>query len=139
MLHSLKPKIDCEVPTATLAPELLDVTVIVVANPVFHDLWRLAVEASVNIYRLNNDRLWLNDLSESEAELDSPNVLALDITVHVIWTGALPTASILGMNGVEPSARLRLDEVVELIYSLNLVRCCSNLLAAKFSCLSHAP
>ena len=39
MLHTLEAYVDREVSATRLAPELLNVTVIVVANPVFHDLW----------------------------------------------------------------------------------------------------
>jgi len=38
MFHALETEIDREAPTASLAPQLLDVAVIVVANPVFDDL-----------------------------------------------------------------------------------------------------
>jgi hypothetical protein len=85
MLHTLKSQIDREVSSTRLASELLDVAVIVVANPVFHDLWRLAAKASVDVDWLDNSNLWLNGLSESEAELNGPNVLALDFSVDVVW------------------------------------------------------
>jgi hypothetical protein len=54
MLHAFKAQIDRKVATTNLASELLDVAIIVVANPIFDDLWRLTVEASMDIYRLDN-------------------------------------------------------------------------------------
>jgi hypothetical protein len=93
MLHPLKAKIDCEVSPTSEAPELLDTTVICVTNTISLDLGRSAVEASVNINRLDNRNLRLNDRSEFEAELNSPNVLTLDLAVDVVWATATPTTA----------------------------------------------
>ena len=109
MFHAFKANVDREVVSTRFASELLNVAVVVVADSISCDLWRLAVETSVDINRFDDGDLGLNCLSESEAELYGPNMLTLDLTVHVVWTGALPTASVLRMNSIEPSAGLRLD------------------------------
>jgi hypothetical protein len=61
-----------------------------VTNAIPLDLRRSTVKASVNINRLDNGGRWFDGFSEFEAELNSPNMLALDIAVHMVRAGTLP-------------------------------------------------
>jgi hypothetical protein len=136
VLHSLETDVDCEIVTTRFAGEDLDVTAFVMTHPISCDLWRLAVEANVNINRFNNGDLWLNDFSEFEAELNRENMFALDFTVDVVWARTIPRSP-MSNDRVEPMTRLRIDLIAPTGQTLDLIRSTSNLLAAKLSCLDH--
>jgi hypothetical protein len=81
----LETEISSEPFAASLACEPLNRTVLVTSQTVLHYRLRAAKHADCVIERLDND-LSLNFVSEGKRELNRPDVLALRIPVHMVWT-----------------------------------------------------
>jgi hypothetical protein len=83
--------------------EDLNVTVLVVSQTVLDYSWGLAKEAHIGCDWLN-DYILLNSCTDFETEFYGPNVLALDLTIDVVWATATPTILSTVDNCVEAVA-----------------------------------
>jgi hypothetical protein len=140
VLHPLESYVYREEFPASLALELLNISALVVTDSPLHQIFGSAEDASLPFDWFNLP--YLNLSSDGKRELDRKDVLAINLSVLVIWARARPS-ELSGKNAVRSISRLRVDfigvRIKPLYLSLLLAYQPATLFPNVLGCHAHIP